>query len=75
MKLSEFYRTPDLRNCLVTSHKIADKIMKDVEPNISSTISLQGVKIIPDIFCQDNYAYLFDNEGNLVGTFIFEGLE
>ena len=68
---------PDLRNCLVTSYKAADRIAKgtinDIE--LEDIIECDNPTIIAEKFCKDNYAYLFDEEGELVATFIFEDEE
>ena len=71
-------KSPDLRNCLVTSYKAASKIMvediiQDIE--LEDRLQLGEITIIADKFCQDNYAYLFDEDGNLVATYVIEELD
>jgi hypothetical protein len=65
---------PDLRNCLVTTPKVYTKIA-DGTINSDTTFNFNGLEVIADIWCPEDRGYFFDENGELVSTIIFEGLE
>jgi len=65
-----------IRNTLLTSYKIEDRIRKGIisEDKLDQIPNFAGIKVVSDKHFRDDMAYLFDNDGVLVATYIFEGL-
>ena len=68
-------KQPDLRNCLVTTPKVYARITDGTIPETNSTFTFKGLEIISDIFCPEDRGYFFDEDGLLISTIIFKGLD